>query len=153
MIIGRELLGMTVSVVVGTALTEPLQQWLDAYVRLPERTDKGEAVRRIPPDLTGTLERILFTLLIAFDISGTATAMIAWTGAKMLANWNSPEAAKDNPDDNHQSALLGPPDGNVLAADCRRRRADLEGQNSQRGSLVVVDRHGACSVARRSCRL
>jgi len=36
----------------------------------------------IPPTLTGVIERLLFTLLIAFNISATAVAMFVWITLK-----------------------------------------------------------------------
>jgi len=87
-------IGLLFSVIVGWAVTRPFQDILEIYIRLPGRSGEIHATGRIPPDMTGTLERIFFTLMVAFDISGTATAMIAWMALKMTAHWNSPEAAK-----------------------------------------------------------
>jgi hypothetical protein len=42
---------------------------------------------RVPGWLTGTIERIFFTTLVAFDISGYPTAMIGWLVAKMAVTW------------------------------------------------------------------
>jgi hypothetical protein len=82
------LAGLTFSLVVGAVIVPTFQRCLEFRVRLPRRDDGI----RIPPSLTGHIERLLFTLIVAFDISGTAPAMIAWVALKMAANWNSPEA-------------------------------------------------------------
>ena len=87
------LAGLLFSVVVGFLVTPVVQRGVDAYARLPERDDSAEFIRRIPPNLTGTIERILFTCLVAFNVSGWLAAMIGWMGVKMAANWNSAEAA------------------------------------------------------------
>jgi hypothetical protein len=42
----------------------------------------------IPGWLTGLIERLFFTLLIAFEISGTGIAMVAWITVKMLQKWH-----------------------------------------------------------------
>lgn len=44
--------------------------------------------RRVPPWLTGVIERGFFTVLVAYDVSGAATAMMAWMGLKLATNWN-----------------------------------------------------------------
>ena len=38
--------------------------------------------------MVGFVERGLFTLIIAFDISGGAVAMMSWVLVKMVTNWN-----------------------------------------------------------------
>jgi hypothetical protein len=42
--------------------------------------------RQIPAYITGPTERLFFTLLVAFDISGAAVAMVAWIGLKMATS-------------------------------------------------------------------
>lgn len=49
----------------------------------------------ILPIWTGLIERFFFTLIVAFDISGAAVAMMGWLGAKMAVNWNRQPG--DNP--------------------------------------------------------
>jgi len=45
--------------------------------------------------VTGIIERVFFTVVVAFDVSGTATAMMGWIAIKMAAVWNvsQPRAA------------------------------------------------------------
>jgi hypothetical protein len=43
--------------------------------------------------LIGTLERLFFTLIIAFDVTAAAVAMVAWLALKMATNWNRPNAS------------------------------------------------------------
>jgi hypothetical protein len=46
--------------------------------------------------LLGSIERLFFTTLVAFNVSGTATAMIAWIAIKMATDWQRilPRGAK-----------------------------------------------------------
>jgi hypothetical protein len=39
------------------------------------------------PQITGTIERLFFMILVAFNVSGTATAMVAWITVKMATDW------------------------------------------------------------------
>jgi hypothetical protein len=39
------------------------------------------------PWITGTIERLFFTILVGFNVSGTATAMIGWISVKMGVDW------------------------------------------------------------------
>jgi hypothetical protein len=47
-------------------------------------------IRGVPASITGMVERLFFTVLVAMDASGVPTAMVAWIGVKMAANWNRP---------------------------------------------------------------
>jgi hypothetical protein len=83
--------GLTFSLMVGAVVVPTFQRGLEFRVGLPRR-DEGV---RIPPSLTGHIERLLFTLIVAFEISGAAPAMITWVAVKMAANWNSAEAQSE----------------------------------------------------------
>lgn len=61
-----------------------LLQALQASIRARPK-EEGE---KVPPSLTGLIERLFFTMMVATDISGTAVAMITWIFAKMVTNWN-----------------------------------------------------------------
>jgi len=50
-----------------------------------EKPDEGKAV---PSWLTGLVERLFFTIAIAFHISGVPVAMVAWVSIKMATHWN-----------------------------------------------------------------
>ena len=41
----------------------------------------------IRPCVLGTIERLFFTIVVAFNVSGTATAMIGWIAVKMATDW------------------------------------------------------------------
>jgi hypothetical protein len=85
-LITRWILGLTVSVGLGALVTE----YFLSRLRSRTRT-KSYGVVGVPAGLTGVIERAFFTVVVAFDISGTATAMMAWIGVKMAANWNATE--------------------------------------------------------------
>lgn len=55
-----------------------------------DRTQEGGL--RVPPSLTGFVERLFFLGVIAFSVNGAASAMVTWIVVKMAANWNSEEA-------------------------------------------------------------
>ena len=46
---------------------------------------------RVPPWLTGAIERGFFTTLVAFNVPGTAPAMMGWLAIKLATNWNHPD--------------------------------------------------------------
>jgi hypothetical protein len=71
--------GLVFALGIGHIGVELFLRWLRG--RKPER-------ERVPAWLTGLVERFFFTLVVAFEVGGAATAMIAWIAAKMLANWN-----------------------------------------------------------------
>jgi hypothetical protein len=51
---------------------------------------KKEATERIPiqPILIGVLERLFFTILVAFEVSGVASGLTTWIVVKMVSGWN-----------------------------------------------------------------
>jgi hypothetical protein len=51
----------------------------------------------VPVWETGTVERLFFTVAVAFGISGAVVAMIAWTAAKMATDWNRPLGERQDP--------------------------------------------------------
>ena len=67
----------------GGVVTASFLRWLRSRMHSPKDSGTG-----VPGWLTGLTERLFFTIVVAFDISGTATAMMGWLGAKMATNWN-----------------------------------------------------------------
>jgi len=47
-----------------------------------------EKIKRIPPWLTGFVERLVFAILVGLDVSGATTAMMGGLAIKLAANWN-----------------------------------------------------------------
>jgi hypothetical protein len=86
--------GLLFSVVVGHQVVAALLEVLNRRADLHSRPDEEKDGPRIPAAITGYVERLFFSLLVAFDVSGTPPAMIGWIAAKMLAHWNSPQAGR-----------------------------------------------------------
>src|SRR2546428_461340 len=47
-----------------------------------------ENIKRVPPWLTGAVERLAFAVFVGLELRGTATAMMGWLAIKLAANWN-----------------------------------------------------------------
>lgn len=86
--------GLAFSLVVGHLVTSHFLSLLRKKLEL-DSLPKGR--RRISPSLTGAIERLFFTVLIGFDMSGASAAMIAWLALKLATNWNHLDW-KGNPD-------------------------------------------------------
>lgn len=75
--------------------------WDDFLKKQPEQTDQvqGDAIEKfdlkfVPPALQGVIERLLFTIFVAFDLSATAAAMMAWLAVKMVTYINRGDLPK-----------------------------------------------------------
>lgn len=60
-------------------------------------------VKRVPPWLTGIVERSFFYLLTVLNVQNLPTAMMAWLGLKLATNWNHPS---QNAQEGRPRALL-----------------------------------------------
>ena len=89
--------GLFVSVVIGGAVTWLFLKLLRQHMRL-EKEDKDPDTRPVPPWLLGMLERLFFTVVIAFQVPGAAVAMMVWLTVKMAVNWNRPQAPSNGED-------------------------------------------------------
>lgn len=89
------ILGLGFSLVVGHFAVDYFLRELRKYMQLGDRPALPGGMIRVPPWLTGGLERLFFTLLVAFGVSGTSTAMIGWLALKMVTNWNRRESEDD----------------------------------------------------------
>ena len=96
------LIGLALSLVVGGWVTGFFVGWIrNCWVsELSSDTATG-----IPAWLVGVIERLFFTIVVAFDISSSAIAMVAWISVKMLTGWNR-QGAKSTAD-GALSGLLG----------------------------------------------
>jgi sterol desaturase/sphingolipid hydroxylase (fatty acid hydroxylase superfamily) len=83
-------LGLLVAIIGGLIVTATFHWMLGRYLRLPPKESLRQA-RRVPPSLTGIVERLFFAVLVGFQISGAPTAMIAWIALKLATNWNNPK--------------------------------------------------------------
>jgi hypothetical protein len=107
------LLGLTWALVVGHLVTKFVLNRIRAFL-VAARTAAGDTGTLpwsigtgVPSWLTGTIERLFFTTAVAFELSGVATAMMAWMGVKLAANWNRPTAPPDPVGALALSAALG----------------------------------------------
>lgn len=94
--IERLLYGLAVAVILGGIFTEICLYWMRKYLGTFEtyKQDLGN-VKGLPAWFTGIIERIFFTIVIGFDISSSAIAMIGWLTLKMVTNWNRPQQSTD----------------------------------------------------------
>ncbi len=83
---GAYLLGLSLSLGGGHLAAWGFLTWARRGATDPFTTDSLGWV-------TGTLERLFFTLAVAVNLSGVAIAMMAWLGTKLAANWGAPETA------------------------------------------------------------
>ncbi len=74
--------GLAVALVLGAMVTAWFVSALRSYLHIPP-----SAGRVVPGWLMGLSERLFFTLVVAFDISGAAIAMMGWITLKLLPNW------------------------------------------------------------------
>ena len=77
---------------VGTVL---FLKYLRSYMKLGVKPGTQSDHKEIPPWLMGTCERFIFTMAVAFGLSGTVVGMMAWLGLKMATYWNRPGFAPD----------------------------------------------------------
>ena len=81
--------GLIFSIVIGGIATPIFLYAVRGLLGLGDKPNpKGNEIKRVPPWLTGLTERLVFTILIALQITGTAPAMIAWLALKLVTNWN-----------------------------------------------------------------
>lgn len=83
-------LGLFFSLYVGNLGTElfleRLRKWMGFTEPKPRFPSLKPSQREVPRELTGFIERLLFTILIGAE--GALTAMMAWLALKMASNWN-----------------------------------------------------------------
>lgn len=89
-------LGLAFSLILGAWLTPNFLRWIQWKIKEKakeiEKIDEEEYKTFVgheyfSPLITGTIERLFFTILVGFNVSGTATAMILWITVKMAADW------------------------------------------------------------------
>ena len=79
--------GLTIAVV-GGAIVVPLFLYaLRGSLGLGPKPKKPR-FERVPPWITGVVERAVFATLIGLGVPGAATAMMGWLALKLATNWN-----------------------------------------------------------------
>src|SRR5206468_10617167 len=53
-----------------------------------------EDIKRVPPWLTGAVERLAFAVFVGLELPGAATAMMGWLAIKLATNWNRDDMQK-----------------------------------------------------------
>jgi len=80
-------LGLLISLLFGHYLTRASLDFLRCNFLRDIKEDHKFENYGILDSLFGSLERLFFTGIVAFDISGTAVAMMGWIAIKMASNW------------------------------------------------------------------
>lgn len=83
--------GLTLSLIVGGLVTWAFLSGLRHSLKLGK---KPRSQSGVPPWVTGTIERLFFSVLVGFNVSGAPTAMIGWLALKLATVWNQPELKK-----------------------------------------------------------
>jgi len=87
----RWVIGSVVSLIIGQFVTRTFVDRVRSHFKISEQwiaTNFDFGLPNLPCYLTGTLERVFFTILIAFDVSGVSTGMMTWLLIKVVSNWN-----------------------------------------------------------------
>jgi len=97
--------GLLISQVLGYWLTPKYLEWIrDDFKRAANfneyNLEKWGAINR----LVGVIERVFFTIIVAFDISGAAVAMVSWLLVKMATDWN--RIVEENRDRKYRGAAF-----------------------------------------------
>jgi hypothetical protein len=94
-------IGFLVSLVIAHFATKNFLGALNSHLGYNEqwvRSNIDFNQPRIPAWLMGTLERLFFTILVAFDVSAVSAGIMGWLAIKMGTNWNriNPRRQKDS---------------------------------------------------------
>ena len=76
-------IGLAVSLVIGWPITEGFVFGL----RKAQGFEKPAEEKSVPSWLTGMIERLFFTIAVAYNVGGSITAMMVWIAIKLAANW------------------------------------------------------------------
>jgi hypothetical protein len=80
-------IGIGVSLILGWPVTEGFLYVL----RRAYGIEKPSRVKRVPSWLTGIVERLFFTIAVAYNVGGSITAMIGWIAVKLASRWIGPD--------------------------------------------------------------
>jgi hypothetical protein len=82
------ILGIGFSLVAGQFAVEYFLRELRKFMQLGEKPEPASPIKSAPAWLTGGLERLFFTFLVAFQVAGTPAAMIGWLALKLATRWS-----------------------------------------------------------------
>jgi hypothetical protein len=87
----RWILGLWISLAVGAVLThwflDALRKYIKKKAKESDEPYQEEKDLYVPGWFVGLTERTFFTVLVAFDVSATAAAMIGWVAVKVGISW------------------------------------------------------------------
>jgi hypothetical protein len=85
----RVAVGLIVAYGISIGIADPIVPWFQkvAGAKLPENNERDKD-KGVPPELTGRVERLIFTSLIIVRPDAVLLATGGWLGLKMAANWN-----------------------------------------------------------------
>lgn len=89
------LLGLAIALIGGGFAAWAFSAVTSSLLKLPPKS--SSTVARIPPWLTGLVERSFFVILVATQVEGIPEAMIGWLAIKLAVNWQKLDSEK-NPD-------------------------------------------------------
>jgi hypothetical protein len=69
----------------GCVAVEFFIRFTSTVINLPEKPNPG--LPRIPPGLTGVIERLVFLMLVATRLEDIGSAMMGWLAIKLASNW------------------------------------------------------------------
>ncbi len=88
------IVGLSMSMIIGSIITwicwKNLHSFYEKTLKEKKWEYKQEEIEKIPlyPFIVGILERVIFTIMIAFQVSGVGGAIFAWVGIKLVTGWN-----------------------------------------------------------------
>ncbi len=82
----RWMLGLTFATASGYVITGGFLYGVRRAIRLGPKPP-GNPIR-VPPGLTGIVERLVFAFFVATGASSVPSAMMAWLAIKLATNWN-----------------------------------------------------------------
>lgn len=106
-------IGFGVSIILAAALVPLIMRPIRRHiVRCAERRNEPIPDVYLSPldvsiHLFASAERIFFTILVTFDVSATAAAMIGWITIKMVTDWNRIRKHEDDTVGVRSMAFLG----------------------------------------------
>lgn len=85
----RFIVGVIAGLAASIGVAEPIVPWFNRWLkaRLPRYYEERDD-ERVPPSLTGRIERFAFTFFVVAYPGGATAGMFVWLGLKMAANWN-----------------------------------------------------------------
>ena len=88
--------GLAISLGLGSILTPKFLDWLRQNLLSAIDAEYHVESFGALDWLVGVIERLFFTIIVGFDVSGAAVAMVSWILVKMATNWHRIIESGDN---------------------------------------------------------